>query len=590
MKNSKKNKKTDNFWLKLWDLIKIQKAQIKVLVVLLFVVQITRLADPFILKFIIDKITNFNAENIKEIIALIFLMVLVSQIDSWLMFCADNKIIKVLVAVSKDLSVKAQEKMLELSLSYHEKENTGNKIIKIQRGIDKIDDLLGNIFWGFLSTVFQVLITAFALLLVDWRFGVTFLIFVPLLAYLTLRANKKVEPFRKIRYDGYEKTSGKMTQSIININTVKSFAQEKREKNEYLKIYEKIAVSTRKEFKKIFAYNWLRSFFMDICLVLILLLGVYFMWLSSITIGSLVFVITISTKALISFFNIARTYDRVMESSEAIERLYELFREESDIINKKNGVKPKDIVGKIEFDNVDFIYREGSIKALNKVKLKINSGCITALVGPSGGGKTTLARMIYRHYDPQKGSVKLDGIDLRDYDLHSFRKNIAIVPQEVEIFDMSVSDNIAYAKPNASLNEIKAAARIANAEEFIEKLSKKYNTDVGERGVKLSGGQRQRVGIARAILANPRILIFDEATSSLDSYSERLIQGAMDKISKGRTTIIIAHRLSTIKKADKIIVLEHGKIAEQGSHIELSRAKGGLYAKLLKLQEMGDVK
>ncbi len=589
MKKNKNNKKTDNFWLKLWDLIKIQKAQIKILVVLLFVVQVTRLADPYILKFIIDKIINFNAENIKEIILLIFLMILASQIDSWLMFCADNKIIKVLIGVTRDLSVKAQGKMLELPLSYHEKENTGNKIIKIQRGIDKIDNLLGNIFWGFLSTAFQVLITAFVLFIVDWRFGLTFLIFVPLLIYLTFRANKQVEPFRKIRHDGYEEVSGKMTQSIININTVKSFTQEKREKSEYLKIEEKIIVSTKKEFKKIFAYNWLRSFLMDICLVLILLLGVYFMWLGSITIGSLVFVITISTKALISFFNIAKTYDRVMESSEAIERLYALFQEESDIINKENGVKPKNIIGKIEFDNVDFIYREGSIKALNKVKLKINSGCITALVGPSGGGKTTLARMIYRHYDPQKGGVKLDGIDLRDYDLYSFRKFIAIVPQEVEIFNMSIRDNIAYAKPSASMNEVKAAARIANAEEFIEKLSKKYNTDVGERGVKLSGGQRQRVGIARAILANPRILIFDEATSNLDSYSERLIQEAMDKISKDRTTIMIAHRLSTIKKADKIIVLENGKVVEQGSHIELSRAKGGLYQKLLKLQEMGDV-
>ncbi|MFZ2834920.1 MAG: ATP-binding cassette domain-containing protein, partial [Candidatus Moraniibacteriota bacterium] len=200
-----------------------------------------------------------------------------------------------------------------------------------------------------------------------------------------------------------------------------------------------------------------------------------------------------------------------------------------------------------------------------------------------------VVRMIYRHYDPSGGQILLDGKDLKDYDLYAFRRFIAIVPQEVEIFDTSVRDNISYAKPNATISEIKAAARIANAEEFILQLKDGYNTTVGERGIKLSGGQRQRLGIARAILANPRILIFDEATSSLDSYSERLIQDAMDKISKNRTVILIAHRLSTIKKADKIIVLERGKVVEQGNHLELSRVNGGLYHKLIKLQEVGDV-
>jgi len=184
----------------------------------------------------------------------------------------------------------------------------------------------------------------------------------------------------------------------------------------------------------------------------------------------------------------------------------------------------------------------------------------------------------------------LDGVDLRDYDLYGFRRFISIVPQEVEIFDASVRDNIAYAQPSGTQKEVEEAARVANAEEFILKLSEKYKTKVGERGIKLSGGQRQRIGIARAILANPRILIFDEATSNLDSYSEQLIQTAMDKITKNRTVIIIAHRLSTIKKADKIIVLSEGTITEQGNHNELAKKTSGIYAKLIKLQEMGEVK
>jgi ABC-type multidrug transport system fused ATPase/permease subunit len=320
-----------------------------------------------------------------------------------------------------------------------------------------------------------------------------------------------------------------------------------------------------------------------------LALGVYLVWQGSVTIGTLVFVVTLSEKAYFSLYRLSRFYDKAEEGAVAVKRFINITKEEIDIKNPKNGIKPTRVKGEIKFKNVNFAYPNTSELALDNVNLKISSGCVTALIGPSGGGKTTVARMIYRHYDPQVGKVMLDDEDLKKYDLYAFRKHIAIVPQEVEIFNSSVSDNIAYANSGASQKEIKAAARIANAEEFINKLSDGYETLVGERGIKLSGGQRQRIGIARAILANPKILIFDEATSNLDSYSEKLIQDAMKKISKGRTMIVIAHRLSTIKKADKIVVLENGKVVEQGSHIELSQASGGLYAKLLKLQEMGDV-
>ncbi|MDZ4385085.1 MAG: ATP-binding cassette domain-containing protein, partial [Candidatus Moranbacteria bacterium] len=273
----------------------------------------------------------------------------------------------------------------------------------------------------------------------------------------------------------------------------------------------------------------------------------------------------------------------------AVDRLYYLSLEESDIKNPKHGLKPKSLRGEIEFKGVDFAYADSSLKALDGVNLKIQSDCVTALAGPSGGGKTTVVRMVYRHYDPTSGEVLLDGKNIKDYDLKGFRKFMAIVPQDVEIFSASIRDNISYAKPHATDREIRAAARVANAEEFIAQFPEGYDTLAGERGIKLSGGQRQRIGIARAILADPRILIFDEATSSLDSYSEKLIQDAMDKICKNRTVILIAHRLSTIRKADKIIVLEKGKVIESGSHHELAKLDGGLYQKLLQLQQMGDV-
>ena len=581
MKKNKKNKKTDNFWLKLWDLLAPVKKQIYVMLFLIVFFESVRLISPYFLKIIIDKLTAFNPEEIKDIIFLIILMFVSEEFNSIIHHFKDRKIIGITIDIEYELSILAQKKLVFLSLDYHERENTGNKLVKIERGIYKISELLENMSWEVIPTLTQLLVTFIVLLFVDWRFGLLFLFFVPIFVFITNYVNKKLFSVRKQRQIDHENASGKLGQSIININSVKSFVQEKRETKEYSFIRNGIRKKELKEWFTLLNFNLGRNLTIDVGRISMLLLGSYSVWQNMISIGTLVFVITLSEKAFFSLYRLSRFYDKMEEGAAAVNRFVDIINEKVDIANPKNGIKPKKVIGQIEFKNVNFKYREAKGMALSDINFKINSGCVTALIGPSGGGKTTVARMIYRHYDPQNGSIKLDGVDLRDYDLYSFRKFIAIVPQEVEIFNMSIRDNIAYARPNASLNEIKAAARIANAEEFIEKLSKKYNTDVGERGVKLSGGQRQRVGIARAILANPRILIFDEATSSLDSYSEKLIQDAMDKISKNRTTIMIAHRLSTIKKADKIIVLENGKVVEQGSHIELSRAKGGLYKKLL---------
>lgn len=551
--------------------------------------ELSRLLGPFILKLVIDTITNYDSGKIKDLFLLILLLFTSNQFVALIDYFLDKYIVLIIAEAERFLPVNAHKKMLNLSLGYHEKENTGNKVSKIDRGVDKIVNLLGNFFWDVAPTVIQVILTAVTLFFVDYRFGLVFVVFAPAFAILSLRANKQVYPSRKCRQDEYEESSGLMAQAIININTVKSFVQEVREETIYKKIRDKIKINVINEYAIILKYNLGRNLIIDLGRISVLLLGIYFVWNNSISLGSLVFVITISDKALISLFRISRLYDRIMESSEAIERLYLLEKEKITIQNPENGLIPNKLVGQIEFVNVDFAYDNNSDKALANVSQKINSGCTTALIGPSGGGKTTMARMIYRHYDPQNGSVLLDGKDLRDYDLKGFRKYIAIVPQEVEIFSTSIWNNISYGKPSATREEIEAAARIANAEEFIDKLAEKYRTEVGERGIKLSGGQRQRIGIARAILANPKILIFDEATSSLDSYSEKLIQSAMDKVSKGRTVIIIAHRLSTIKKADKIIVLEQGRVVEEGSHSELANTKGGLYSKLLNLQQMGDV-
>jgi len=577
------------FWIDLWNLLSFTKKEIKKLLVMIIITELLFFIGPYLFKKIVDVIAKFSVENLDELIWLIAVMFLASQFTSIVLYFTDKMIFKIIAESERYLPVFAQQKMVSLSLSYHERENTGNKISKIQRGTDKVIMLLADMCWQVAPTLVQIILTAIILFIFDWRFGLIFIFFVPLFIILTLRLNKQVTPARKIRHDKYEESNGQMTQSIININTVKSFVQENRETKTFSDMRADIKKNALLEFYGILKFNLGRNLVIDTGRVLMLAFGVYLVWQNLITIGSLIFIFTISEKAFLSLYRISKLYDRIMDSSEAVTRLDELTKEESEIINKENGIKPKKIIGQIVFKNLDFAYEGSGKKSLNNINVKINSDCITALVGPSGGGKTTLARMIYRHYDPTKGEILLDDKNLKDYDLFSFRKHIAIVPQDVEVFNESVRNNIAYAKPKASTEEIIAAAKIANAHEFIDQLSEKYDTLVGERGVKLSGGQRQRVGIARAILANPSILIFDEATSNLDSYSEKLIQDAMSKVSKNKTVIIIAHRLSTIKKADKIIVLENGKVVEEGSHFELSKKNGGLYSKLLKLQELGEV-
>ncbi len=577
------------FWRELWKLMAPFRGMTYSILAIIVLIAGLDLVNPYLLKILIDALNDFDAGKLWFMIQVIVVYLANSEIRAVVDYINDRKILRFLVKIEYYLGIRAQEKLVSLSLGYHERENTGSKIVKIERGVDKISELLNNACWEVVPTFIQLLATVVALLWSDWRLGASFLLFTPVYVLVTYWANRRMYPIRKQIYRDYETASGKMGQAIININAVQSFVQEKRELGEFEKIKAHVRDNEDKQWGWMMKVGLGKNSILDLGRAIILFLGVYLVYHGTITVGTLIFAFTLSEKAYISLFRLSRFYDRMEEGREGVNRLLALFNAPIEIVNRKGAYRPKDIQGEIKFEDVSFSYADNKQPAISGLSLKIGSGCLTALVGPSGGGKTTVARLIYRHYDPQTGRVLLDGRDLRDYDLPSFRRFLAIVPQEVEIFDLSVRENIAYAHPGASFKEIQAAARIANAEEFIGKLEKGYDTMVGERGIKLSGGQRQRIGIARAILANPRLLIFDEATSSLDSQSEVLIQDAMEKISRDRTMIVIAHRLSTIKRADKIVVLENGHLAEEGSHLELSQAKGGLYAKLLKLQRLGEV-
>jgi len=588
-KNNLKTGRPRGFWKNFWGLFDNYSFLIKKGFVLILFIEFVHLLDPLLLKIIVDKLTNFDNSDILWIVGAVVGLFVFRRFSSILNFVKDKLFFRIITSAEREFMVNVQSKMVLLSLAYHEREDTGNKIIKIDKGVQKIIQLFESIYWEVAPVVIKLVIVCGILFWTDFRLGFSFILFAPAFILLSVRVNQIIRPMRKKRYKRYEDAAGLMTQSIININTVKSFVREKWEVSQATKIRNEIKKLGLFEWGKILRSGLLRLLISDLGKSSIILIGVFLVSRGEMTTGTLIFIFMISNEAYNHLYRLSRFYDQTEEGVVAVERYLKLLKEVPEIKNKKNGLKPKSILGEIDFEGVDFAYQEAKNQALRSVSAKIVPGTINALVGPSGGGKTTFARMIYRHYDPQKGVVKIDGVNLQDLDLYHFRKFISIVPQEVEIFSTDIKSNISYANPDASFAEIKKAAKIANAEEFISKLSEGYKTKVGERGIKLSGGQRQRIGIARAILADPKILIFDEATSSLDSQSEKLIQESMDKVSKGRTVIIIAHRLSTIRKADKIIVLENGKIVEKGSHKELSAQKSGIYAKLLKLQKIGDI-
>ena len=303
------------------------------------------------------------------------------------------------------------------------------------------------------------------------------------------------------------------------------------------------------------------------------------------SVGQLITFVLYSTFVGASFGGIAELYAQIQKAIGATERVFELLEETPEKINSNSAQNQQKIKGNVSFKNVAFSYpSRKEIQVLKGVNFTAEFGQKIAIVGPSGVGKSTIASLLLRFYDIEGGTIEIDGKNIYDFDLETLRGNMSIVPQDVILFGGTIKENIAYGKPNATDDEINLAAKQANALNFINGFPEKMETIVGERGIKLSGGQRQRIAIARALLKNPSILILDEATSSLDSESEKLVQEALEILMQGRTSIIIAHRLSTIRSADQILVLDQGKITEQGTHLELLALENGLYKNLSNLQ------
>jgi ATP-binding cassette, subfamily B, bacterial MsbA len=374
-------------------------------------------------------------------------------------------------------------------------------------------------------------------------------------------------------------------EAFTQIRTVQSFVQEPAERARYA---ERVAASVRTALQR----AKVRGVFFGVLtfstfagIVFVLWQGGLLVLDGKLTAGSLVSFLLYTVTIAASIGALASSFSAYQEAVGAAERVFEILEMRPEIADP---AEPETLAtpvgGRVEFEDVSFRYTRGEETwTLEDVTLRVAPGEVVALVGPSGGGKTTLVSLLSRFWDVDRGQVRLDGHDVRAIRLADLRGSIGIVPQEPALFSGSVRENIAYARPGASAAEVEAAARAAHAHEFIERLSQGYDTLVGERGVKLSGGQRQRVAIARAILKDPAVLVLDEATSNLDTESERLIEDALERLLVGRTTLIIAHRLSTVRRADRLVVVDRGRIVEEGTHAELL-ARGGIYARLYQRQ------
>ena len=404
----------------------------------------------------------------------------------------------------------------------------------------------------------------------------------------TVYVNKKMKAaFRDNRIKSGEITA-RAEESLGGIRLVKAFAQEEYELARFMEKSLDFLETRRKSYKILAYFSGSVNFFTNITNLLILACGGLLIAKDKLSLSDFVaflLYVNLFMKPLLRLTVFTEMYQRGMAG---FQRFYEIMEMQPEIIDNKNAIDCVQIRGEIEFDNLVFGYSEQR-KVIKGFNLKITPGQTVAFVGETGAGKTTIASLLLRFYEPLSGKILIDGIDIRQYKQQELRRNIGIVQQDVFLFSDSVTHNIAYAKPEAEQSEVENAARLAAADKFIEELPNKYATEIGERGVKLSGGQKQRLAIARVLLKNPPTVILDEATSSLDNYTEKLIQESLDKLAENRTTLIIAHRMSTIKNADKIIVLNNGEVAEIGTHSTLMSG-GGLYYNLYNAQKQTDDK
>jgi len=559
------------------------KSRVIFALIFLIIAKLATVGVPILLKDIVDSLNSNNTLMILPL-GLLIAYGLLRLTTAFFNELRDVLFAKIRYHAVYEISVKVLTHLHKMSLRFHLERQTGSIIRDLERGTQSLSSLINYMIFIILPTIIEVLLVGFILIL-TYDINFALITFSTIIIYIlfTLKVTNWRMSFRHDMNKFDSEANSIAVDSLLNYETVKYFNNEKFEIKRFSNILFKWENSAMQSMTTMSLLNFGQAFIITIGVTLIMIEASMGVITGAITLGDLVLVNALMLQLFVPLNTLGIVYRQIIYALADMDMLVKLLEKDIEITDKKNSKDLKVTFGNIKFDNVSFSYNENR-KILKNVSLNVPSGKKIAIVGPSGAGKSTLGRLLFRFYDSNQGKILIDDQNINNCTQSSLRKNIAVVPQDTVLFNESIYFNIKYAKNSASKDDVIKAAKMANIHDFINSLPDKYNTIVGERGLKLSGGEKQRVAIARAVLKSPKIILFDEATSSLDSNSENKILQSMKEVSKNITSLIIAHRLSTIKDADNIYVLNEGQIIESGNHDYLLNLKG-MYSQMWNLQK-----
>jgi ATP-binding cassette, subfamily B, bacterial MsbA len=573
------------FW-RFLALCRPNAAKISLGVALILVATFLTLPAPWILKLIIDR--ALPEKDVGLLMRLLLLFTGLFLLRAWLTMIRNRVLQNAAMRLVCDLRIRLFAHLQTLSLRYFDKTHTGETVSRISQDTGEVYTLTNGFLINLIADSVTVAAVIGFLFYINWRLAAATCAVMPLFVFNYLYNRRRMREESRTHRQNWDRVMGFLHEKVSSARVIKSFVREEGEittfsggiNDDFLN-YSRIVMRNTK-------LAVIADLLGSIGALVVLGYGGWLVIQGQMGVGTLVAFnayIAFVFPPIVRFVDLATIFQRAITG---LENVFALLDTKPDVADLADAAPLPAVRGDVEFKRVSFDYdlaasRPGGPRTLTDISFRVEAGQVAAIVGPSGSGKSTIINLLARFYDPASGEVLVDGHDIRKATADSFRRQIGIVLQENVLFSGTLEDNLKYGKPDATREEIIAAAATANAHDFIVKLPDGYSTVVGERGAQMSGGQRQRIAIARAIIKDPRILIFDEATSALDLSSERLIQQAMERVMQGRTTFIIAHRLSTVQKADQILVMDQGLLAERGTHAELL-ALGGVYARLHALQ------
>ena len=557
-----------------WELVRPRRALLALGFGLMVINRVSGLVLPYSTKFLIDSvIVKRHLELLKPLVLLVLGATLIQGITSFSLTQLLSKAAQRLIA---ELRQRVQAHIGRLPVTFYDATKTGTLVSRIMSDVEGVRNLLGTglvEFAGGLLTSGIALVVLFRIstLMTVLAFG-----FLLCFGVALNKAFSTIRPIFRERGKINAEVTGRLAESLGGVRVIKGYHAEEREEKVFAAGVQRLLNNVMRTLTATSVMSLSASLLMGVVGAVIMYIGAHQIMTGTLTIGGF-FTFTLFLGFLVApIMQIVAIGTQLTEALAGLERTHEVLSERPEDRDPRRTVVLPDLEGVIDFENVSFSY-DGNRTVLHNVSFHAEPGTVTALVGSSGSGKSTTIGLVSAFYVPSAGRISVDGVDLSTVRLDSYRTRLGVVLQESFLFDGTIRENVAFSRPNATEEEILRACRIARVDEFAESFELKYDTVVGERGVKLSGGQRQRISIARAILAEPRILILDEATSSLDSESESLIQQGLSYLMQGRTTFVIAHRLSTIRRADQILVIEQGRIVERGTHQELYSMRGRYY-------------